>query len=489
MSDRADFLAGIAASGCGDMFGIHGDFGTFDSPYPDPSPPGAFFDASDYDISDDHNSSNDEDSSSDNSSISNTQKQTKTHKRSKTQMRSKSQKKSKSRKKSKSSKERKLKKNRERGNRIRAIHRYLGKEICETHSHFSEESIQTLARIAEDARYRYRSSAKMRLQHLELAAKTLTPAGLTRYVRLFRADKPIQRLIRQLRPEEGIVEEPPSRANILKLLKKMPQRARFYKLRSLADGMRGESKETRDNFDMWALTQLDEVWRPEFALLPEKRPCQDQKMEQLKLMSRPLAEVPFSTTERRLVEGLLSLLMRTSESVARRPWPQKELWLYGQSHAERVDRDTINQVRGIRLKMERDEGILNELRGRIELGWLDHNKTRQTKRLSTSDLIDKVRALDEKVLGMPLLPSKACILHIIDIVNKRYPMETGPLASDNYSMPAGILKKFEEHLRMRDVYDEWRATNPPASELFWDTAVESIKRKYQTSSDAQSSTQ
>lgn len=41
MSDRADFLAGIAASGCGSVFGIGGDdFGSFSYPYPDPSPPG-----------------------------------------------------------------------------------------------------------------------------------------------------------------------------------------------------------------------------------------------------------------------------------------------------------------------------------------------------------------------------------------------------------------------------------------------------------------
>lgn len=70
ISDRADFLAGIAASGCGSPFGIHGDFGTFSGPYPDPSPPGEVFGISDYDMSNDYHSSGGEDYSDDDTSTS-----------------------------------------------------------------------------------------------------------------------------------------------------------------------------------------------------------------------------------------------------------------------------------------------------------------------------------------------------------------------------------------------------------------------------------
>lgn len=62
-SDRADFFAGIAASGRGSMYGIHGDFGTFSAPYPDPPPPGKSFDTFDYEMSNSYNSSGGEDSS------------------------------------------------------------------------------------------------------------------------------------------------------------------------------------------------------------------------------------------------------------------------------------------------------------------------------------------------------------------------------------------------------------------------------------------
>jgi hypothetical protein len=148
MSDRADFLAGIAASGCGSMYGIYGDFGTFSGPYPDPSPPGKFFDTSDYDMSDGHNSSDGEGSSDDDDP------------KFKTQKTSKSRKKSKARKESKLLKgrkrERKMAKRIQRGNSIRVLHRYLGKKICETHIQIPEESVQYLARIATDAHYRYR---------------------------------------------------------------------------------------------------------------------------------------------------------------------------------------------------------------------------------------------------------------------------------------------------------------------------------------------
>jgi hypothetical protein len=359
---------------------------------------------------------------------------------------------------------------RKRSERIRAVHHHLNKEVDETHE-LSEEAKRRLTRIAKTARYECRSSAKKRLKHLQWAARTLTAAAFTPYVRLFNVDGQVTRLIRRMELDQQPVGEGPNEAFILKLLEKLSARERYRVLRTLATGMSEEGKVARDNFNMWALTLLDEAWHPKFERVIKEQQALYQKTKAQKLPSRPLAEVPFDTTERDLVEGLLSLLMRVSESVARRAWPEKP---------QHASKDMAKEIRKIHWEMKRDEGFLDSMRARIEIGWRDYVKARQVHRLSTPDLIDKVRALDEKVLGMPLLPSKLCILHIIDIVNKGCPVKNSPPASDRCAMPAELLKEFEENLHMRDVYDEWRATNPPDSELFWDTAVESIKRKYHT---------
>jgi hypothetical protein len=156
---------------------------------------------SEHDMSDEYNSSGGDDSSDDGAPVSKTQKSAKKHKPTKN---------------SKSQKKAKLEAARKQNNRMHVVHRFLGKEICTRHKRLSELSKHHLTRIADDARYRYRSSAKKRLQHLKIAAKTLKPAALTRYVRLFRADNEMQRLIRRLEPEEEPVKEKPSQALVFR---------------------------------------------------------------------------------------------------------------------------------------------------------------------------------------------------------------------------------------------------------------------------------
>lgn len=358
--------------------------------------------------------------------------------------------------------------------RFYRVHRYLGNEHKQSRSRISEHSKQYLTRIAEDAQYRYRSSAKKRLQHLQSALKILKPGAFTRYIHLFGVDKPMQALVDQLEPAEEPVKKKPTKAKILRLIKKMPEGKNFKHLRNLAWKMSDESKEERDSFNTWALTLLDNVWRSEFKRVIKQQPFGDPKKKQLELMSRPLAEVPFSKKERKYVEGLLSLLMRTSESVARRPWPQKELCSFDDPQARPEDEVKARQVRTTRQNMEKDERYLDELRGRIEHVWPDHNKDRGTRRLSITSLVDNVRALDEEVVGIALLPSTACIKHILKTVNRTYPMEDRSSAVKRYAMPPKLKKEFRSQLRRMRLYDDWRATNPPDSERFSDYVLKNF---------------
>lgn len=354
------------------------------------------------------------------------------------------------------------------------IHRYLGVEIRKKPSPISEHSEEYLRRIAQDAQYRYRSSAKKRLQRLEIAVKILHPAAFTRYVREFGVDKPMQALMNQLQPTEEPVKEKPTRARILKSFKKLPERKKFKKLCSLAWGMSDDSKEERVTFNSWALTLLDDVWRPKFRRVIKQQPFGDPEKKRLELMSRPLTEVSFSTRERKYVEGLLSLLMRTSESVARRSWPQKELCSFDDPHAKPEDAVKAGQVRSTRKDMERDEHCLNELRGRIDHAWPDHDKDRRFRRLPITNLIDEVRALDEEVVGIPLLPSTACMKHIVKIVDRTYPKEDRSSADKRYAMPSELKKELRSQLRRMSLYDNWRATNPPDSERFSDYVMKNF---------------
>jgi hypothetical protein len=255
---------------------------------------------------------------------------------------------------------------RKRDQGVRMVHSYLGKDINDTRK-FSKDSKLLLARIANSARQEYRSSAKKRLEHVEWAAKTLTPAAFTPYVRLLRVDGQMHSLLSQFELNEEPDEGQPSEASILKSLKNMSEREKYQELRRLASKMEGESQEACAKFNTWALTLLDEARRTKFERFIQEQPPERRKMEKQKLMRRPLAEIPFSTADRELIMGLLSLLMRISESVARRPWPQF-------SHCKRKDRSGIKEVHGVRHAMDRDEHLLDELRGRIELGWLDYNR-------------------------------------------------------------------------------------------------------------------
>jgi len=352
--------------------------------------------------------------------------------------------------------------------RFYKVHRYLGNKHKTKPSRISEHSKTYLARIAHDERYRYRSSAKMRLQHLRSALEILEPGAFARYVHLFGVDEPMQALLDQLDPVEEPVKKKKTKAQMLRLVKKLSEDKKFKYLRNLAWKMSDASKEERDTFNDWALTLLDDVWRPEFQRVINQHPFGDPKKKQLELMNRPLTKVPFSTKERKYVEGLLSLLMRTSESVARRPWPQKELCSFDDPHARPDDEAKANQVRKIRQGMEKDEHCLDELRKRIEHAWPDHNKDLGVHRLSITDLIDRVRALDEEVVGIPLLPSTACIKYIIKIVNKAYPLEVRSPADKRCAMPSDLKKEFRARLRRMSLYDNWRATNPPDSECFSD---------------------
>jgi hypothetical protein len=330
MSGTADSLAG------GSKLETHSDPGTSSSPYHNPSPPSGSFIVFKRDMSDDDDSSGSEDDS-----VSETPKGPS------------------------------AKNIRKRAELIRMVHRYLNKEVDETHQ-FSEKTTYLLARIVRNARYDYRLSAKKRLQHLEWAAKTLTAAAFTPYVRLFGIDGQLKRLLSYLDPKGKHVEEKPTEAAILKSLEKLSEQKKFQKLRKLAGGMSEESEEERDAFNRWALTLLDEVWRPKFEHVIKTQP---RKIKNRELMSRPLSEVPFNATERKLVEGLLSLLMRTSEFVAHRPWPQI-------SQTEHRDKAKVKQVRKILRELKRDERLLDRLRGCLDLGWRNRVKTLSVGRLA-----------------------------------------------------------------------------------------------------------
>lgn len=91
------------------------------------------------------------------------------------------------------------------------------------------------------------------------------------------------------------------------------------------------------------------------------------------------------------------------------------------AHPERKIKS--KQIRRAHQEMERDERLLDEMRGRIELGWSEHKKTPYASKLASAKLIDIVRALDKEVLGIALLPSTACILRIVDIAKNAYSKE------------------------------------------------------------------
>ncbi|KAH0263764.1 hypothetical protein KCU91_g12504, partial [Aureobasidium melanogenum] len=297
MSDRADFLAGIAASGCDSQFGIYGDFGTFSGPYPDPSPPGGVFGISDYDMSDNSYPSGSEDHSQDAAPTLKTPRKRKLGKKT----------------------SRRAKKKAERpqadlelsgqGSRQR-LQKALNRVETESPSH------------SKEAHAELRDSTEEKLKHLKWAASTFTSAALSYYIHVFQIDERMQKQLEQPNQKVESLEEELSEAAKIESIKTPSQRDRFLVLIKLADEKKHEDKEAREGFNKWSLSQLDETWGNRFSKVIQAQPYKDQKKKQRDLVSRPLSAAPFNTAERRLVEGLLAILMRVSESVARRPWPQ-----------------------------------------------------------------------------------------------------------------------------------------------------------------------
>lgn len=71
-------------------------------------------------------------------------------------------------------------------------------------------------------------------------------------------------------------------------------------------------------------------------------------------------------------------------------------------------------------------------------------------------------------MGVALLPSTACIVHIINIIKKTSAMVERPSTGGRCILPADLLEEFEGQLRLMDSYDDWRATNPPDSDRLSD---------------------
>ena len=195
MSDRADFLAGIAASGCGSMFGIEGDdFGSFDSPYPDPSPPAGLHGGLDYGMLDVDLVSCDEDS--DSGSPSKAQQSSKSTRRTlndsddldgSTQSKpNKAEKTKKRAERREASIQRKYEKKLEKLKKKKKSH---GKALL---VHLSEDSIENLSRIAREARSEFAGSSEKKFEHVKWAVTTLTAAGYAHYVHLIGNDKEMQ---------------------------------------------------------------------------------------------------------------------------------------------------------------------------------------------------------------------------------------------------------------------------------------------------------
>ncbi|KAG9666452.1 hypothetical protein KCU99_g9749, partial [Aureobasidium melanogenum] len=477
MSDRADFLAGIAASGCGSPFGIHGDFGTFSGPYPDPSPPGGVYEIFDHDMSGDSYPSGSEDHSHDDAP---TLKAPHKHRLRDKAAREKKQKAARGKKaKAERRAERekaKAERRAERRSKIREhvekvetyknrlISSYLGKEVGKDYSKLSESSKQNLFRISTEAHAELRESTEEKLKHLKRAASTFTSAALSYYIRVFQVDKRMQKQLEQPERKEELNE-----AARIESVPTLSQRDRFSVLIKLADEKKHEDKESREAFNKWSLSQLDDMWGNRFSKVIQAQPYKEQKKKQRDLMSRPLFAVPFNTAERRLVEGLLSLLMRVSESVARRPWPQRSMsWKQALTPEDEL---AVRAFQKSWKEMKQEENLLDGLRKRIEKGW-PHDFKGSVDRLSIGELINQVRLIDEKIMGISLLPSTECIQNIIKIVDQTYPMESRSSDDTHCTMPAELLEEFNDNLHMKDVYDEWRATNPPDSERLSDFAME-----------------
>ncbi|CAD0111641.1 unnamed protein product [Aureobasidium uvarum] len=386
--------------------------------------------------------------------------------------------------------------------RNRLISTYLGKDVSKDFSKLSEESKQNLVRISFEARTQTGESTEKQLKHLKWAATTFSTAALSYYVRVFKIDKRMRKQMNQPEQEEEPVKEELSEAAKIESIETLDQRRRFQVLIQLAEEKKHEDKDARESFNRWSLAQLDGLWGPRFTKVIQNQPYRDQKKKLRALLNRPLSEVPFNATERRLVQELLSLLMRISESIARQPWPERPTTSIDtlnpeQRRASRIFYKTgkVIEQRGEPMSLEdlqvlspeeklavqtfqkewkemkQEDNLLDELRKRIEKSW-PHGSRGGVERLGIEELIDYVRLIDEKVMGISLLPSTDCIHHIIKISERTWLMESRSSADNGCTMPAELLKEFDDNLYMKDVYDHWRDTNPPDSERLLDFVME-----------------
>ncbi|KAH0337981.1 hypothetical protein KCU81_g7826, partial [Aureobasidium melanogenum] len=307
MSDRADFLAGIAASGCGPQFGIYGDFGTFSGPYPDPSPPGGVFGISDYDMSDDSRPSGDEESSDADDS---------TSEASETDETSKSALKKKKKLDAHAKKQLKLKEIQDRKLKRQMFHLHLDKSPSKAFTSISGVARQNLARISREARAGFGNSKMKKLKHLRWAFQTFTPAGYANYVHILGVDKemqtrlshpeldeepfeedslgqedltyPMKRIrrsdIKKIKRESNLshkeqraakaarkrerfaAQARPSRkeASTAQLRASWARKEKFQEMVKLSKGKAHEDPKTQKRFYAWARRQLGKKWVPKF---------------------------------------------------------------------------------------------------------------------------------------------------------------------------------------------------------------------------------
>ncbi|KEQ93415.1 hypothetical protein AUEXF2481DRAFT_90611 [Aureobasidium subglaciale EXF-2481] len=148
----------------------------------------------------------------------------------------------------------------------------------------------------------------------------------------------------------------------------------------------------------------------------------------------PQNALRHTPVEREYVNHLKSLLMCVSETLARRPWPHFARRADGESNAEG------KRARKERKALQRDEYLLNGFRKRIEKGW-----PKPVKGLT---------------YGYAVASSTECVQSIVSIVDKAYLLEESPVDNGDRGISAESLESLENCLKIRDIYDQWRATDP-----------------------------
>ncbi|THY27089.1 hypothetical protein D6D00_05168 [Aureobasidium pullulans] len=307
---RADFLAGIAASGCGSMFGIEGDdFGSFDYAYPDPSPPAGLHGGLDYGMLDVDLVSCDEDS--DSGSPSKAQQSSKSTRRTlndSDDLDGSTQ--------SKPNKAEKTKKRAER--REASIQRKYEKKLEKLKKKKSHgKALLSPWRIfhasqGKQARSEFAGSPEKKFEHVKWAVTTLTAADYAHYVHLIGVDKEMQQQLSHLErkdePTQAIIltlaQFKMNKAERKSLYNRTPKtsltrsqqrqlkatgtykvpyirpsrkerplafvkvsrarREKFNEMVDLSNQKVGLDQETQKQFHAWARLQLDKKWVPKY---------------------------------------------------------------------------------------------------------------------------------------------------------------------------------------------------------------------------------